>query len=69
VHFFTFTCCTHLRVTWLLLHAFCCPFTSDYRLPQLLRGRGIMVLNDELEGRVESGELILEGSEEEVETV
>jgi hypothetical protein len=40
---------------------------SDYRLPQLLRGRGIMVLNDELEGRVESGELILEGSEEEVE--
>jgi hypothetical protein len=40
---------------------------SDYRLPQLLRALGILVLAPELARAVDAKELLREGSEEEVE--
>ena len=40
---------------------------ADYRLPQLFRDRGILVLDADVEGRINRGELIEAGSQPEVE--
>lgn len=40
---------------------------SDYRLPQLFRARGIMILDPTLHAHIEAGELVTEGGAEEVE--
>ena len=52
-------------VNWIDMHELTA--FSDYRLPQLFRAHGILKLESELERRIEAGELIPEGSEEEVE--
>lgn len=40
---------------------------ADYRLPQILRGSGMMVLKPSLEARIARGDLLLSGSREEIE--
>ncbi|MEL6348647.1 MAG: queuosine salvage family protein [Myxococcota bacterium] len=43
------------------------PVFADYRLPQILRGAGAMVLSEDLAERIDGGALIVAGSPEEIE--